>query len=159
MIKSKNLFFTDSLRNVETTDETSSTFWIVAFFISLLINIVFVSAILISRRYEIKYFFFTQTSKEKQRLFVFWFLFQKCNFLNIRSCHLGIYLFLVGKQSLNRNQKRIRLIFLVDLGLSQNRQLQLMTHLTIKISVCQKMKTPTKLYINNDSNWLNPCHQ
>ncbi|XP_065941687.1 multiple epidermal growth factor-like domains protein 10 [Magallana gigas] len=40
----------DSLRNVETTDVASSTLWIVAFFISLLINIIFISTTLISRR-------------------------------------------------------------------------------------------------------------
>lgn len=39
----------DSLQNVE-TDVASSTFWIVAFFISLLINTVLTSTILINRR-------------------------------------------------------------------------------------------------------------
>lgn len=39
-----------SLRNVETTDVPSSTFWIVAFSISLVINIILTSATFISRR-------------------------------------------------------------------------------------------------------------
>lgn len=49
-------FCTDSLQNGG-TDVASSTFWIVAFFISLLINTVLTSTILINRRYEMKYFF------------------------------------------------------------------------------------------------------
>lgn len=47
---------TDSLRNVETnaeTDVSSYTLWIVAFSISMVIHIVFISATLISRRYDI----------------------------------------------------------------------------------------------------------
>lgn len=39
-----------SLRNVETTDVPSSASWIVAFFISLVINIILISAMFISRR-------------------------------------------------------------------------------------------------------------
>lgn len=54
-IKLRDLFFyTGSLRNVETTDVPSSTFWIVAFSISLVINIILTSATFISRRYVIK---------------------------------------------------------------------------------------------------------
>lgn len=41
---------TDSMQEVGTNDEASSTLWIVAFCISLVINIIFISAILISRR-------------------------------------------------------------------------------------------------------------
>lgn len=47
---------TDSLRNVETnaeTDVSSYTLWMVAFSISMVIHIVFISATLISRRYDI----------------------------------------------------------------------------------------------------------
>lgn len=137
--------YTDSLRNVETTDVASSTLWIVAFFISLLINIIFISTKLISRRYEMKYLLlFSAIPKGKQLLFIFWFWFQT---VNMWSSHSDIYLFLIGKHCWNRSPKRIRLNFLVDLGLLQNRQLQqlqLVTFLTIKISVYQRMKTPTK---------------
>lgn len=43
---------TDNLRNVETTDVPSSTVWIVALSISLAIHIIFISAALIIRRYD-----------------------------------------------------------------------------------------------------------
>lgn len=106
-----------------------------------------------------KTFFILQFRKKNNCCLYFDFFLQKGNFLNISSCHSDIYPFLIGKHSWNKSPKRIRFIFLVDLGLSQNRQLQLMTLLTIKISVYQRMKTPTKLYIGTDSNWMNPCHQ
>lgn len=157
MIKVKKHFCTDSLRNVETTDVASSTLWIVAFFISLLINIIFISTTLISRRYEMKYWvLFSAIPKGKQLCLYsdFDFKQQICDLV-----HSDIYRFLVGKHSWNRSLKRIRLIFLVDLGLSQDRQLQLVTYLTIKISVYHKTKTPIKHYINSDFNWLNRCHQ
>eukprot|EP00105_Crassostrea_gigas_P039778 XP_019923926.1 PREDICTED: uncharacterized protein LOC105330875 [Crassostrea gigas] len=41
---------TDSMQEVGTNDEASSTLWIVAFCISLVINIIFIFAMLISRR-------------------------------------------------------------------------------------------------------------
>lgn len=157
MIKVKKHFCTESLRNVETTDVASSTLWIVAFFISLIINIIFISTTLISRRYGMKYLLlFSAIPTGKQLLFIFWFWFQT---VIMWSSHLDIYLFLIGKHSWNRSLKRIRLIFLVDLGLSQYRQLQLVTLLTIKISMYHKAKTLIKHYINSDSNWRNRCHQ
>lgn len=42
------------MQDVETNDVESSTLWIVAFCISLVINIIFISATLSSRWYEIK---------------------------------------------------------------------------------------------------------
>lgn len=76
MIKSKKHFCTDSLQNVGTTDVASSPDWIVAFFISLFINIVLISATLISRRYEIEYIF-SNFERQTTVVFIFEFLFQK----------------------------------------------------------------------------------
>lgn len=42
------------MQEIGTNDEASSTLWIVAFCISLVINIIFISAILISGRYGTK---------------------------------------------------------------------------------------------------------
>lgn len=70
MIKSKNIFCTDSLQNGG-TDVASSTFWIVAFFISLLINTVLTSTILINRRYEIEYISAISKNKHDHLLFDF----------------------------------------------------------------------------------------
>lgn len=69
---------TESLQNVE-TDVASSTFWIVAFFISLLINTVLTSTILINRRYEIEYI--SAISKNKHGRLHFDFFFSKGKFL------------------------------------------------------------------------------
>lgn len=50
------------MQGVVTNDVASSTVWIVAFSISLAIHIIFISATLISRRYEIT---FSAISKDK----------------------------------------------------------------------------------------------
>lgn len=42
----------DRVQNVERTDMPSDTLWIAAFSISLVIHILFISAMLISRRYD-----------------------------------------------------------------------------------------------------------
>lgn len=43
---------TDSMRSVEATDIPSNTLWIVAFSITMTIHIIFISVMLIGRRYD-----------------------------------------------------------------------------------------------------------
>lgn len=50
---------TDNQRNVETTDLTTHPLWMVAFLVSLIIHIIFISATLMSRRYDMIYIFVT----------------------------------------------------------------------------------------------------
>lgn len=96
---------TESLQNVE-TDVASSTFWIVAFFISLLINTVLTSTILIKRRYEIEYI--SAISKNKHGRLHFDFFFQKVNFC---SRHSDIYLFSQRKTFLKQKSNTDKVKF------------------------------------------------
>lgn len=55
----------------------SSKFWIVAFFISLLINIVLISATLINRRYEKEYVFFCNFERQTTVVYILHFHFKR----------------------------------------------------------------------------------
>lgn len=87
------------MQEVGTNDEASSNLWIVAFCISLVINILFISAFLISRRYGTKDIF---CNFQRQTLIVVNILILKVDFVIRRPVLISIG---------NRNPQQIWLLY------------------------------------------------